>query len=366
MPGIIGVVADLLETPKEYETAVETALGGSIQNIVTDSEATAKNLIGYLKKNKFGRATFLPLTSITARGGFQKKEALKEPGVVGLAHTLVKVKGGYSHLAEYLLGRILVVDQIDHAIAIAKKYQYSLRIVTLEGELLSAGGSMTGGAFKNSSNLLGRKRELEELERAMTAALSQYDQIQLRVKEAEDELKAGREELEAIREQIQKAQVDQSTLEANYRAAEEKAEEIRSGYEEIGKEGKRLAEELEKLEEAKAALSVESESLEKKNRDEESKAGQLEENGPGDEGAAGGPESRAFQGPGGIFHPVPEGQLPAGKHPENRKREGTPSYGAGEPQGRDSGEQRKGSRKEGADPFRAKEDSGAFPGCRRA
>ena len=276
VPGIIGVVADLLETPKEYETAVETALGGSIQNIVTDSESTAKNLIGYLKKNKFGRATFLPLTSITARGGFQKKEALKEPGVVGLAHTLVKVKGGYSHLAEYLLGRILVVDQIDHAIAIAKKYQYSLRIVTLEGELLSAGGSMTGGAFKNSSNLLGRKRELEELERAMTAALSQYDQIQLRVKEAEDELKAGREELEAIREQIQKAQVDQSTLEANYRAAEEKAEEIRSGYEEIGKEGKRLAEELEKLEEAKAALSVESESLEKKNRDEESKAGQLE------------------------------------------------------------------------------------------
>ena len=98
-PGIVGVVADLLETPKEYETAIETALGGSIQNIVTDSEATSKNLIGYLKKNKFGRATFLPLTSITARGGFQKKEALKEDGVIGLAHTLVKVKGGYDNLA---------------------------------------------------------------------------------------------------------------------------------------------------------------------------------------------------------------------------------------------------------------------------
>ncbi len=281
-PGIIGVVADLLETPKEYETAVETALGGAIQNIVTDSEATAKNLIGYLKKNKFGRATFLPLTSITARGGFPRKEALKEPGAIGLAHTLVKVKGGYSHLAEYLLGRILVVDQIDHAIAIARKYQYSLRIVTLEGELLSAGGSMTGGAFKNSSNLLGRKRELEELERSMNTALSQYDQIQLRVKEAEDSLKAGREELEQLREQIQSAQVELSTLEAGCSAAREKAEEIRAGYLEITEEGKQLAGELKEIEAGQAALSEESESLEKKNKEDEEKAGELEREAAGE------------------------------------------------------------------------------------
>ncbi|MCI9485724.1 MAG: chromosome segregation protein SMC [Lachnospiraceae bacterium] len=277
MPGIIGVVADLLETPKEYETAIETALGGSIQNIVTDSEATAKNLIGYLKKNKFGRATFLPLSSITARGGFSKKEALSEAGVVGLAHTLVKVKGGYDRLAEYLLGRILVVDNIDHAISISRKYQYSLRIVTLEGELLAAGGSMTGGAFKNSSNLLGRKRELEELERSMNQALAQCDQIRKRVDDADGRLKGFREIMEKSREAGQAARVRLSSLSASLSAAKEKVREIAVGYEDIRLEGRKLADELRKIEEGQAALKTESESLEARSRECEREIAGLEE-----------------------------------------------------------------------------------------
>ncbi len=276
MPGIIGVVADLLETPKEYETAIETALGGSIQNIVTDSEATAKNLIGYLKKHKFGRATFLPLSSITARGGFSKKEALSEAGVVGLAHTLVKVKGGYDRLAEYLLGRILVVDNIDHAIAISRKYQYSLRIVTLEGELLAAGGSMTGGAFKNSSNLLGRKRELEELERAMNQALSQCDQIGERAEAAKKRLKEFQETMEKSREAGQTARVKLSSLAANLSAVKEKVQEIAVGYEDIRLEGRKLAEELKKIDEGKAALKTETECLEAKNKEYEQEIASLE------------------------------------------------------------------------------------------
>ena len=161
--GIHGVVADLITVPKKYEIAVETALGGSIQNIVTDSEQTAKQLIEYLKKNRYGRATFLPLTSIGNKNTFNQDRALKEPGVLGLANSLVETDGQYEGLIRYLLGRVVVVDTIDNAIALARKFQYSLRIVTLEGELLSAGGSMTGGAFKNTSNLLGRKREIEEL-----------------------------------------------------------------------------------------------------------------------------------------------------------------------------------------------------------
>ncbi|MCI8275950.1 MAG: chromosome segregation protein SMC [Lachnospiraceae bacterium] len=275
-PGIIGVVADLLETPKEYETAIETALGGSIQNIVTDSEATAKNLIGYLKKHKFGRATFLPLSSITARGGFSKKEALSEAGVVGLAHTLVKVKGGYDRLAEYLLGRILVVDNIDHAIAISRKYQYSLRIVTLEGELLAAGGSMTGGAFKNTSNLLGRKRELEELERAMNQALAQCDQIKGRVEAADRNLKAFRDIMEKSREAGQAARVKLSSLTANLAAAKEKVREIAAGYEAIRLEGRKLSEDLKKIEDGKAALKTETETLEAKNKEYEQEIAALE------------------------------------------------------------------------------------------
>ena len=117
-PGIHGVVADLIKVEKAYETAVETALGGSIQNIVTDNEQTAKVMIEYLKKNRYGRATFLPLTNMRS-SSFQNPAALKEEGVIGLADTLVTAESTYRTLLSQLLGRTLVVDTIDHAIVIA-------------------------------------------------------------------------------------------------------------------------------------------------------------------------------------------------------------------------------------------------------
>ena len=158
VPGIQGVVADLIQVNKDYEVAIETALGGSIQNIVTDNDQTAKTLIEFLKKNRYGRATFLPMSSISPRGDFSPREALKEPGVIGVASELVTTAPQYQQIAKFLLGRVLVVDHIDHAIAIGRKYRHSLRMVTIEGESLSPGGSMTGGAFKNSSNLSGKKK----------------------------------------------------------------------------------------------------------------------------------------------------------------------------------------------------------------
>lgn len=172
-PGIHGVVADIIKVQKKYETAVETALGGSIQNIVTDNEETAKRLIELLKKNHYGRATFLPLTSISNKSQFYNEKALSEPGVIGLASTLVDTEPTYKMVVESLLGRIVVVDHIDHAIALQRKYQYSLRIVTVEGDMLNPGGSMSGGAYKNSSNLLGRRREIEEIKQSITT-LEEY------------------------------------------------------------------------------------------------------------------------------------------------------------------------------------------------
>lgn len=166
-PGLIGVVADIIKVDKEYEIAIETALGGSIQNIVTDNEDTAKKMISFLKTNKFGRATFLPLTSMRGGGGIRNEEALKEPGVIGTADKLVYVEARFTGLAEQLLGRTLVVRTIDDGILIARKYKQSIRLVTLEGELINPGGSMTGGAFKNSSNLLSRRREIEEFEKTV-------------------------------------------------------------------------------------------------------------------------------------------------------------------------------------------------------
>ena len=163
--GIIGVVADIIKVDKKYEVAIETALGGNIQNIVTDTETTAKDTIEYLKKNRYGRATFLPLSSMSNKTNFNAPDALEEKGVVGLASDLVEIKKEYEGVAKYLLGRVMVVDTIDDAISIERKYRYTVRIVTLEGEYLNVGGSISGGAFKNNSNLLGRRREIEEIEK---------------------------------------------------------------------------------------------------------------------------------------------------------------------------------------------------------
>ena len=134
--GILGVVSDLIQVEKKYEVAIETALGGSIQNIVTEDEETAKQMIAYLKQNRYGRATFLPLTSVNGSGGFKNQEALRERGVIGLASTLVKNDARYDGVTNYLLGRVVVAETIDDAIALARKYRYSFRIVTLEGECL--------------------------------------------------------------------------------------------------------------------------------------------------------------------------------------------------------------------------------------
>ena len=168
--GIIGVAADIIKVDKKYETAIETALGGSIQNIITDDEETAKRMISFLKKTKGGRATFLPLTSIRDPQEFKNRAVLDEQGVIGLADELVHIEDRYRNVAKTLLGRIVVVDHVDHAVKIARKFGYTIRIVTLEGELLVPGGAISGGTFKNSSNLLGRRREMEEL----SAKVNQY------------------------------------------------------------------------------------------------------------------------------------------------------------------------------------------------
>lgn len=252
--GIHGVVADLVTTDKRYETAIETALGGSIQNVVTDSEQTAKQLIEYLKKNKYGRVTFLPLTSIGQKSGFSQKEALREPGVIGLASDLVHVAPEYQVLATYLLGRVVVTETIDHAIALAKKFRYSLRIVTLEGELLSAGGSMTGGAFKNSSNLLGRKREIEELEDTCKKALVAVDKIQEELNLNEGILIEKKEELERLKNDRHETSLLQNTVQMSVGRLEDKKTEINESAQDLVLENSQLEAQIREIEENRTGL----------------------------------------------------------------------------------------------------------------
>jgi len=124
--GVHGVIADIIKTEKKYELAIETALGGRIQNIVTDTEDTAKSLIDYLKKNKFGRATFIPLTAVKESKDIKDVPILNEDGVLGTASKLVSADRIYSPLVSNLLGRIIVVSDIEKAVVIAKKYRYEL------------------------------------------------------------------------------------------------------------------------------------------------------------------------------------------------------------------------------------------------
>ncbi len=264
--GVHGVVADIITTKKEYETAIETALGGSIQNIVTDSETTAKQLIEYLKKNRYGRATFLPLDSVGRSGSFGPKEALKEPGVLGLASQLAEADSQYAGLVEYLLGRVVVAKDIDHAIALARKYKHSLRIVTLEGELLSAGGSMTGGAFKNSSNLLGRRREIEELENLCEKIRKETERLQADLELNEGVLAQKREELEEIKAALQKTYLRQNTIQMNMAQLEEKIQDIADSGQDLVIENRQLEEQALDLKKNQEELSADVKGLEDQNQ----------------------------------------------------------------------------------------------------
>ena len=254
-PGILGVIADIVKVEKQYETAIETALGGTIQNIVTDKEATAKELIGYLKQNKLGRATFLPLNAIHARNTLENEACINEKGVIGVASNLVRVSFEYEGLAKYLLGRILVVDNIDNALLIAKKYKYTLRIVTLEGEQLNPGGSMTGGAFRNSSNLLGRRREIEELKQSVSNTNKQITQEKAAVADLRNQVAKYREALDSYNKLLRETHIRKNTIDVNLKQADLKLSEIIASYGDDIKEQASIDSEIIKISESRNQVS---------------------------------------------------------------------------------------------------------------
>ena len=254
-PGILGVIADIVKVEKQYETAIETALGGTIQNIVTDKESTAKELIGYLKQNKLGRATFLPLNAIHARNTLENEACINEKGVIGVASNLVRVSFEYEGLAKYLLGRILVVDNIDNALLIAKKYKYTLRIVTLEGEQLNPGGSMTGGAFRNSSNLLGRRREIEELKQSVSNTNKQITQEKAAVVDLRNQVAKYREALDSYNKLLRETHIRKNTIDVNLKQADLKLSEIIASYGDDIKEQASIDSEILKISESRNQAS---------------------------------------------------------------------------------------------------------------
>ena len=269
--GIIGVVADLIKVEKKYEVAIETALGGSIQNIVTETEETAKEMIAFLKQNKAGRATFLPLTSIRNRQEFRMKEVLAEPGVLGLADTLVNTEERYRDVAASLLGRIVVIDNVDNAVRIARKYKYSLRMVTLEGELFNPGGSISGGAYKNNSNLLGRRREMAELETKVRETLKSIDILLDDIEKTKQRRNKLRMELEQTKASLQEEFIHQNTARMNVAAAREKKEQTEQGYGDLQNEQREIASQIEEIQNGKEEIRRELEASELLEKDVDSR-----------------------------------------------------------------------------------------------
>ncbi len=203
---IHGTVAQLITVPKTYEVAIETALGSAAQNIVTGTENDAKTAIEYLKRNQAGRATFLPVTAV--RGSLlNEKDLDKCSGYLGIASDLVTCDNAFENVVGGLLGRVAVVDTVDNAIVMAKKYQYRFRIVTKEGELLTPGGAMSGGSRQNGIGLFARANELaaladrtRELQAALQKMQTEEQDMQRTLAEAMSEGEALSERLRRLQE----------------------------------------------------------------------------------------------------------------------------------------------------------------------
>lgn len=160
---IYGTVAGLIEVKKEYTVAIETALGNSLQNIIVETEDDAKEAIFYLRQQNAGRATFLPVSSIKGRSLDNVGEVKKEQGFVGIASDLISCNSKYQEIIKNLLGRVVIVDNIDNGIKMSRKYGYKFRVVTLLGDALNSGGSMSGGSVNKTSGFLSRSAEIKEL-----------------------------------------------------------------------------------------------------------------------------------------------------------------------------------------------------------
>ncbi len=237
LPGIIGSVAQIISVEKGYETAIEIALGYALQNIVTENEQSAKRAIDYLKQNRAGRATFLPLDTVRP-SNFSEK--LPEGAIT--ADRVVKVDGRYSGIISNLLGRTVLVEDIDTASRLARKLNYRYRIVTLDGQQVNVGGSFTGGSVAKSAGLFTRKTEIASLGRQLEKLKGEAGQLEKTVESFNDTLDSLDSQLEGYDNEISRLNTEkmEAELEAarlrrstdQYEKSLEDLDAARKGYEE--------------------------------------------------------------------------------------------------------------------------------------
>ncbi|HEY2421341.1 MAG TPA: chromosome segregation protein SMC [Neobacillus sp.] len=220
--GIEGAVAELVTVPKEYGTALETALGGALQHIVVDTEQNARAAIQFLKQNSFGRATLLPLSVMKGRSlsSVQLSSIQNHPSLIGQAVSLVKFEKKYDEVINNLLGNVVITRDLKGANELAKILQYRCRLVTLDGDIVNPGGSMTGGAVKQkTSSLLTRKGELEDLKEKLIIMAEKATSLEMVVKNLKAEVKATEQELEVMRKAGEELRLEEQSLKGNLREA---------------------------------------------------------------------------------------------------------------------------------------------------
>ena len=238
--GMHGVLANIIEVPDELETAIEMCLGASLQNIVTDTEEDAKKLVEHLRKNNLGRASFLPVASVKGK----KLEKLKgnESGVIGIASDLVKFNKKYEQIILNLLGRTVIVDNMDTAIKVAKQNGYTFRIVTKDGDLINPSGAITGGSVaKKTVNILGRGKEIEKLEK-------EIKNIKAKIQKLEEEKEEYEQSIEGILELSANLEKELQEIDITYATEKQKMISIDENIQKLQNRLNKLKEEQKNLE----------------------------------------------------------------------------------------------------------------------
>lgn len=272
--GIHGTVFQLISVDEQYRTAIETALGNAIQDIVTDTENDAKRAINRLKETGGGRATFMPVSSV--KGKTLDEKGLDDCfGFVSLAHELVKCEPVYSEIIKSLLGRTAVCEDLDTAISLAKKYSYKFKIVTLDGQVINAGGSMTGGSKINSAGFLARKTEAEKLTSEAEKAEKRLKELSSAVKDAAEAAAKEKADFDGLLGDIMRANEEFVSARSRYSLACERLSDAENAVSELQNEITQAAEKIRYSEESVRLSEKERESLAAEKNEREEKAREL-------------------------------------------------------------------------------------------
>ncbi len=254
--GIHGPLSQLINVSDRYAVAVETALGAAIQNVVTDNENDAKRAINFLKDKKGGRATFLPITAIKAKT-FTEKGLDDTYGFIDMADKLLDYEPQYAEIIKSLLGRTAVAEDLDSAIVIAKKYDYRFKIVTLDGQVVNAGGSMTGGSRGHNSGILSRGNEMDKLKMQVSELSAQQEVSREEYKKLSEELALVKAELDASQADLKRVQEDVIRKESEFSLIDGKLDTANAALEELRREKHNATIRISDLEELKAKAQAE-------------------------------------------------------------------------------------------------------------